>query len=99
MKKESQEKMRDGEEPAEGKKTTKEQPSSSGAIILLSLALIPTVLILLSAISYYQTETFTFALNWRRYMPERSFTLVELSQYDGSDPDTPIFIALDGIFI
>ncbi|CAG8502151.1 4761_t:CDS:2 [Ambispora leptoticha] len=36
--------------------------------------------------------------NWRNWIPRREimFTLEELSKYDGSDPDLPIYLAING---
>ncbi|KAJ3383423.1 hypothetical protein HDU92_004217 [Lobulomyces angularis] len=61
-----------------------------------------TVFILITiGFSYITTETFTFGHkipNWRKYIPrkERVFTVEELSKYDGTNPDLPIYLAILG---
>ncbi|CAG8559998.1 9660_t:CDS:2 [Cetraspora pellucida] len=53
--------------------------------------------------SYLITETWTWGYqnkytNWRNWIPRREivFTEEELAKYDGSDPNLPIYIALNG---
>ncbi|KAI9293345.1 cytochrome b5 [Neoconidiobolus thromboides FSU 785] len=53
--------------------------------------------------SYLITESFTWGYknkytNWRTYIPRKqiTFTPKELAKYDGTNPDLPIYIAIDG---
>jgi predicted heme/steroid binding protein len=53
--------------------------------------------------SYFITETWTWGYqnqytNWRNYIPHRDLILTEeeLARHDGSDPNLPIYIAING---
>lgn len=90
------------DKPSEGtKKTVKKSPQGGSSI----LSLLVTLVIIALATSYVATDTFTFGFKlpsfgqvYRKVVPgeERVFTVEELAQYDGSDPDKPIYLALLG---
>ncbi|CAG8551704.1 cytochrome b5 [Rhizophagus irregularis] len=89
-------------------KTSKEydqkKSSSSGGLICLSiLQVILTFLIINFAASFFLTETWFWGYegkytNWRNWIPRREiiFSEAELAKYDGSDPNLPIYIAMNG---
>ena len=62
----------------------------------LTLAMVTIAVLVLT--SFLTTRTLTFGFrtpNPRKFLPreEKTFTLAELAQYDGSDPDKPILLA------
>ncbi|KAJ3300739.1 hypothetical protein HK104_006037 [Borealophlyctis nickersoniae] len=82
---------------------TSTSPRRRSAVSVLSTLFTSLALLLFTAAatSYIVTETFTFGYpvpNWRKYLPvkERIFTDAELAQYDGSDPNKPVYLAING---
>ncbi|KAL3900790.1 MAG: hypothetical protein SGCHY_001099 [Lobulomycetales sp.] len=84
--------------PTAGAKTGKPKSSSAlGSVLSFLIALIVITL----ATSYLVTDTLTFGRkvpNWRKYIPraEKTFTVSELAEYDGTDPSKPIYLSLRG---
>ncbi|CAG8441827.1 9444_t:CDS:2 [Acaulospora morrowiae] len=75
--------------------------STSVAKIILKGFLIFIVTFFLS--SYLITESWTWGYknkytNWKRWIPRKEiiFTEEELAKYDGSDPNLPIYLAMNG---
>ncbi|KAI9353327.1 cytochrome b5-like heme/steroid binding domain-containing protein [Zopfochytrium polystomum] len=91
--------------PAASASTKKPSSSSLIATVFVTLATALIVLATLGAtivsVSLVTTNSLTFGYkvpHWRNLIrwKERIFTLEELAQYDGSNPDLPIYIAING---
>ncbi|CAI2175462.1 19482_t:CDS:2 [Funneliformis geosporum] len=81
----------------------KESSQSNDSIGLIILKGILTLIIINFAASYFLTETWIWGYegkysNWRNWIPRKEiiFTEEELAKYDGSDPNLPIYIAMNG---
>ncbi|CAH1766279.1 10841_t:CDS:2 [Entrophospora sp. SA101] len=84
-----------------GNNKSKESSQKSIAIFVMQGFFISIIMFFLA--SYFITETWTWGYqnqytNWRNYIPRRDLILTEeeLAKYDGSDPNLPIYIAING---
>ncbi|KAL4909931.1 hypothetical protein BDW74DRAFT_173410 [Aspergillus multicolor] len=81
------------------------KPSSGGISILDIFRVVLTLAVVSCGLSYYLTETVTWGYNpWFTNIPQLvayvkgpvNLTPSELALYDGTSPDTPIYVAING---
>ncbi|RUS25659.1 hypothetical protein BC938DRAFT_471824 [Jimgerdemannia flammicorona] len=77
--------------------------NESGSLVFTVLKVFVWIVVMFFFCSYLVTETWTWGYegkytNLKRYIPKNELVLSEeqLKVYDGSDPNLPIYIAIDG---
>lgn len=89
------------------KPALKQIPSERESIFKMMIAAVPFLVVFFLATSFITTQTFTFGYPlpstqklYKQYLkekPTKTFTVEELSKYDGTNPDLPVYISLLGI--